>query len=85
MWLMQHYAIEKVATAIVAVWGLCLALTAACHNFQALYAQRFFLGFFEAGVSPMFMMIVGQFYRKNEQAFRIGWVLFTCCEDNVGF
>ncbi|RVX67143.1 hypothetical protein B0A52_08577 [Exophiala mesophila] len=77
MWLMQHYAIEKVATAIVAVWGLCLALTAACHNFQALYAQRFFLGFFEAGVSPMFMMIVGQFYRKNEQAFRIG--IWYCC------
>jgi MFS family permease len=46
--------------------------TAGCTNYQGLYAQRFFLGMIEAGVSPMFMLIVAGFYRKNEQALRMG-------------
>ncbi|KAJ4380369.1 hypothetical protein N0V86_004680 [Didymella sp. IMI 355093] len=36
------------------------------------YAQRFFLGFLESGVSPMFMLIVGGWYKKREQALRMG-------------
>lgn len=46
--------------------------TAGCTNHHGLYAQRFFLGMIEAGVSPMFMLIVSGFYRKNEQALRMG-------------
>ena len=58
MVLAQRFPIERVASSIVTVWGVCLILTTACHNYQALYAQRFFLGFLESGISPMFMMIV---------------------------
>lgn len=72
MLLAQRFPIERVASAIVTVWGICLILTVACHNYQAIYAQRFFLGFLESGISPMFMMIVGSFYKKSEQAFRMG-------------
>ena len=46
--------------------------TAGCKSYHGLYAQRFFLGMIEAGVSPMFMLIVSSFYRKNEQALRMG-------------
>jgi hypothetical protein len=46
-----------------------------------LYAQRFFLGFLESGVSPMFMMVVGGWYLKHEQAFRMGW--WYCCTGYV--
>lgn len=70
--LAQRYPIERVASSVVTIWGICLILTTVCHNFQGLYAQRFFLGFLEAGISPMFMLIVGQFYKKDEQAFRLG-------------
>ncbi|CAI7667254.1 unnamed protein product [Penicillium pancosmium] len=42
-----------------------------------LYVQRFFLGMLEAGVSPMFMLIVGGWYKKNEQAFRMG-IWYSC-------
>jgi predicted MFS family arabinose efflux permease len=74
----QRYPIERVAFAIVAVWGACLMCTAACHNYQSLYAQRFFLGLLESGVSPMFMLIVSGFYKKNEQALRMGvWYCAT--------
>ncbi|KAJ4400040.1 hypothetical protein N0V91_009015 [Didymella pomorum] len=54
----QRWPIERVAAGIVAVWGF--------------YAQRFFLGFLESGVSPMFMLIVGGWYKKREQALRMG-------------
>ena len=72
MMLAQRFPIERVASSIVTTWGICLILTVVCHNYQALYAQRFFLGLLESGISPMFMMIVGSFYKKNEQAFRMG-------------
>lgn len=52
--------------------------TAAVSTYQGLYAQRFFLGFLESGVSPMFMLIVGGFYKKDEQALRMGaWYCAT--------
>jgi len=72
MWLAQRYPIDRVASGLVTVWGICLILTSACANWQALYIQRFFLGFLESGISPLFMLIVGSWYRKNEQALRMG-------------
>ncbi|RFU34761.1 hypothetical protein B7463_g1530, partial [Scytalidium lignicola] len=73
----QRWPIERVAFGIVLVWGACLMCAAACHNYQALYAQRFFLGFLEAGIPPMFMMVVGGWYTKREQAFRMG-IWYAC-------
>ncbi|KAF2181600.1 MFS transporter [Zopfia rhizophila CBS 207.26] len=68
----QRWPIERVAAGIVCMWGICLMCTAACHNYQSLYAQRFFLGFLESGISPMFMLVVGGWYKKREQALRMG-------------
>lgn len=58
MALAQRYPIERVASIVVVVWGICLILTSVCHNYQSIYAQRFFLGFLESGISPLFMVIV---------------------------
>jgi MFS family permease len=69
----QRWPIERVAASIVAVWGVCLMCSAACTNWQGFYAQRFFLGLLESGISPMFMLIVGGWYRKQEQALRMGF------------
>lgn len=74
----QRFPIERVAFGIVIVWGACLMCTAAVSNYHGLYAQRFFLGLLESGVSPMFMLIVAGFYRKDEQALRMGaWYCAT--------
>ncbi len=58
MMLAQRFPIERVASGTVTVWGLCLILTTVCKNYQGIFAQRFFLGFLESGISPMFMLIV---------------------------
>lgn len=68
----QRFPVERVAGGLVFLWGVCFICTAACQNWQSLYAQRFFLGFLEAGVSPIFMLIVGQFYKKDEQSLMMG-------------
>lgn len=77
MVLAQRYPIERVASGLVTLWGICLILTPACTTWQALLVERFFLGFLEAGISPMFMIIVGSFYSKSEQAFRMG-IWYSC-------
>lgn len=59
VFLAQRFPIEYVASGIVGVWGACLMAAAACTNFEGLFAQRFFLGFLESGIPPMFMLIVG--------------------------
>lgn len=77
MVLAQRYPVERVTSIIVTVWGVCLLLTICCTNYQGIYAQRFFLGLLESGVSPLFMLIVGSWYKKNEQAFRMG-IWYSC-------
>jgi len=79
--LAQRFPIERVAAGIVTIWGICLMCTAAVTNWQGLYAQRFFLGFLQSGISPMFMLVVGGWYRKNEQALRMG--AWYCCTGYV--
>ncbi|RBQ86983.1 hypothetical protein VDGD_20735 [Verticillium dahliae] len=74
MVLAQKFPVERVASAIVTLWGICLILTTVCKDYKGIYAQRFFLGFLESGISPMFMLIVGSWYKKNEQAMRMGYV-----------
>jgi MFS family permease len=58
MMIAQRYPIERVASGIVTIWGICLMLTVVCKDYKTLYTQRFFLGLLESGISPMFMMIV---------------------------
>ncbi|KAG6035720.1 hypothetical protein E4U41_005948 [Claviceps citrina] len=73
----QKYPVERVASAIVTLWGICLISTTACTNYQGLFAQRFVLGMLEVGISPMFMLIIGSWYKKDEQAMRMGiWLCF---------
>jgi hypothetical protein len=62
--LAQRYPIERVAGGLVLVWGISLMTTVGCTSFRGLYAQRFFLGFLEAGISPIFMLVVGGWYEK---------------------
>ncbi|KAK3654428.1 hypothetical protein LTR56_004058 [Elasticomyces elasticus] len=76
--LAQRYPIERVIFGIVLLWGICLMCTAGVTNHQGLYAQRFFLGALEAGVSPGWMLVVGGWYKKQEQALRMGiWYSMT--------
>ena len=60
------------------MWGLTLALFATVSNFGGAVAIRFFLGVFEAAVSPGFALFTSQWYTKAEQGVRTGiWFSFN--------
>lgn len=63
----QRFPIERVIFGIVFLWGGCLMCTAGVYSYKTLYCQRFFLGMLESGVSPGWMLVVGGWYKKQEQ------------------
>ncbi|PPJ56603.1 hypothetical protein CBER1_01779 [Cercospora berteroae] len=75
-YLAQKFPTGKVVSVSVIIWGSILMLMAACQNFAGLAVCRFFLGCFESMITPVFMMIVGQWYQRREQSARAG--LFYC-------
>jgi hypothetical protein len=39
------------------IWGAVLLATIGVKDYKGMMAQRFFLGFFESGVSPVFQFV----------------------------
>ncbi|KAF4448501.1 hypothetical protein F53441_8087 [Fusarium austroafricanum] len=75
-YLAQRLPTGTVVSSFVLIWGSILCLTAACQNFTGLAICRFLLGVFEAVITPAFMLIVSQWFRRETQPARAG--LFYC-------
>ncbi|KAL4900899.1 hypothetical protein BDW74DRAFT_170470 [Aspergillus multicolor] len=56
-------------------WGIALTCHAATTSYAGLLACRFFLGAFEATVTPAFVLITSMWYRQGEQGRRMGYWL----------
>lgn len=74
--LLQHLPLGKYSAICVIVWGGILACFAAASNFSGAVAIRFFLGMFEAAVTPGFALLTSQ----------VGITFFVCCStgDQLG-
>ncbi|KAG2187424.1 hypothetical protein INT44_005112 [Umbelopsis vinacea] len=84
-YLMQRFPLGRLVGTIVFLWGIVLACTSLGKNFSELAGLRFLLGFFEACVNPIFIMLTNTFYRKQEQVTRIGaWWLFNGFASSLG-
>lgn len=75
-YLAQYFPTARVLFVYIFSWGAILLITTASHNFAGLAVCRFLLGFFEAVITPAFMMIVGMWYLQDQQPARAG--LFYC-------
>ncbi|KAL9109039.1 MAG: hypothetical protein Q9227_006279 [Pyrenula ochraceoflavens] len=76
--LLQRLPLGKYSAFCVFMWGVVLALFATVQNFSGAVAVRFFLGVFEAAVTPGFALFTSQWYTKAEQATRVGiWFSFN--------
>ncbi|GAA5914683.1 uncharacterized protein JCM6883_001039 [Sporobolomyces salmoneus] len=71
-WIGQHFPLAKYLAINVLLWATFLILHAASANFGFFFAMRFLLGCCEACVSPILIALISGFYRKDEQAKRIG-------------
>ncbi|KAI9825932.1 MAG: hypothetical protein M1819_000451 [Sarea resinae] len=78
MRLLQAFPLARYVAFNVTVWGIILASMAACHSFAALMVCRALLGVAEAAIVPAWVVFTSQWYRKEEQAFRVG-VWFSMC------
>lgn len=65
----------KYTAANIFCWGIALSFHALASNYAGLLACRFFLGAFEATVTPAFVLITSMWYRQNEQGRRMGYWL----------
>lgn len=82
---MQRFPLGKLVGTIVFLWGIVLGCTSLGKDFSQLAGLRFLLGFFEACVNPIFIMLTNTFYRKQEQVTRIGaWWLFNGFASSLG-
>ncbi|WFD34156.1 hypothetical protein MCUN1_000992 [Malassezia cuniculi] len=70
-WFLQHVTLSRYVSGVMTVWGIVLMCHAACASFSAFMAVRFFLGFFEAAISPALVLLTGRFYKRNEQVVRV--------------
>ncbi|KAH6838573.1 major facilitator superfamily domain-containing protein [Chaetomium sp. MPI-CAGE-AT-0009] len=71
--LAQKYSTRIVITIICLLWSAVVLTTPACRDYKDFLINRFFLGLIEAGVSPIFMLVVGLWYTHAEQISRSSW------------
>ncbi|CAO3599038.1 unnamed protein product [Absidia cylindrospora] len=71
-YLLQRVPLGKYIGLIVFLWGGVLTAMAFGKNFSQMMAMRFLLGLFEAGIYPSLSLLVSTFYRRTEQAPRLG-------------
>jgi len=76
--LLQKLPLGKYSAFNIIMWGVVLSCFAAVKDFSGAVAIRFFLGVFEAAVTPGFALFTSQWYTKKEQGTRIGiWFSFN--------
>ncbi|KAF9026835.1 MFS general substrate transporter [Hymenopellis radicata] len=78
--LIGKYPAQKVLAAAVFIWGFTVLTMVWCKNFQTAMVNRFFLGMFEAFVSPCLTIMTGWWYTRQELPLRqflwysgLGW------------
>ncbi|THU90897.1 MFS general substrate transporter [Dendrothele bispora CBS 962.96] len=73
VYLSQKTRVAKYLGINVVAWGVILMLHAVATSFGALFALRFLLGMLESCVTPILILLISMFYKKDEQARRISW------------
>ena len=75
--LLQRLPLAKYSALNIIAWGITLTCFAAVRSFAEAATNRFFLGVFEATVTPGFALFTSQWYTKREQGTRTG-IWFGC-------
>ncbi|PBK76232.1 MFS general substrate transporter [Armillaria solidipes] len=78
--LIGKFPAQRVLSCAVFIWGLCVLTMVWCTNFRTAMVNRFFLGIFEAFVSPCLTLMTGWWYTRQELPLRqfiwysgLGW------------
>ncbi|KAJ5640223.1 uncharacterized protein N7484_008085 [Penicillium longicatenatum] len=84
-WIIQRVPIAKYLGINICLWGMTLAMHAACHNFAGLVTVRTLLGIFEACCQPTFVVLSSMWYKREEQAATVTyWYMMNGAQQIVG-
>ena len=67
---LQKVKLSRYVAVCIILWAISLGAHAACKNYGQLVAVRFLLGWWEAALTPAFILLTGRFYTKQEQVTR---------------
>lgn len=70
-YILSRFHIVRFVGATIVVWGGVEMAIGGTSDFHGLAAARFFLGFAEAAVSPAFVIITSNWYRRSEHPIRV--------------
>ncbi|KAL7908502.1 MFS general substrate transporter [Trichoderma velutinum] len=74
-YLMSRMPIKLFVGTAIILWGIVEISICSAHNFRTVAALRFLLGFTEGAVTPSFMIITSNWYKRNEHPMRVAtWV-----------
>lgn len=63
--LLQRLPLGKYSAACILIWGMILCCFAATKDWSGAIAIRFFLGVFEAAVTPGFALLTSQVHTRS--------------------
>ncbi|BGP24712.1 hypothetical protein JCM10295v2_003631 [Rhodotorula toruloides] len=69
----QRFPLARYLGSNILLWATALILHAASGRFAPFFIFRVLLGVFEACVAPILIALIASFYKKSEQARRIGF------------
>jgi ACS family allantoate permease-like MFS transporter len=68
--MLQRFPVAKTCGSFICIWGFILAMASVPHNYAGFETLRVLLGMMESSVTPAFVIITAQWYRREEQFFR---------------
>ncbi|CCM04872.1 uncharacterized protein FIBRA_07065 [Fibroporia radiculosa] len=71
VYISQKFPVAKFLGINVLLWGAVVMLHAVAKTFSQFFALRFLLGMCESCVSPILVLIISMFYKKEEQGKRV--------------
>ncbi|KAI2817346.1 hypothetical protein CBS147343_3246 [Aspergillus niger] len=74
-YLLRRLPLGKYTSANILIWGVVLLCHVAADSYAGLLCVRFFLGAFEATITPAFVLFTSCWYKQEEQAKRMGFWL----------
>lgn len=75
--MLQRLPYVKTLSTCIVIWGVVLCAHAGVSNGAGIITARVFLGIFESSITPGFVILTSQWYRKEEHFARIAY-WFSC-------
>ncbi|CAN6625671.1 allantoate permease [Trichomonascus vanleenenianus] len=75
--ILQRYSLSKMTALFIVLWGAIMMISAAPNSYAGFETLRVLLGALESAITPAFVIITSQWYKREEQFMRTS--MWFCC------